>query len=48
MLSAALLKLTDGVDDAAVSVASTIQAGQVSDSFLSQTVLREEITMITY
>ena len=43
-----MLKLTDGVDDAAVSVTSTIQGGQGSDGLLSQTVLWEEITMITY
>ena len=40
--------LTDGVDDAAVSVASTVQGGKVSDSLLSQVVLQKEITMITY
>lgn len=43
-----MLKLTDGADDAAISVGSTVQGGQVSDSLLSQTVLWEEITMITY
>lgn len=42
------MKLTDGVDDAAVSVASTVQGGQISDSLLSQTVLWKEIIMITY
>lgn len=34
-----MLKLTDGVDDAAVSVASPIQGGQVADSLLGQLVL---------
>ena len=42
-----MLKLTDGVDDAAVSVRSTIQGGQGFDGPLSQTVLWEEITRIT-
>lgn len=43
-----LQKLTDGIDDAAISVVSTIQGGQVSDSLLSQTVLWKESTIITY
>ena len=43
-----LLKLTDGGDDAAVSVASTVHGGKVSDSPLSQVVLQREITIITY
>lgn len=33
--------LTDGVNDAAVSVASAIEGGQVSDGLLSQTVLQK-------
>ena len=32
-------ELTDGVDDAAISVPGAIQAGQVSDGLLSQRVL---------
>lgn len=34
--------LTDGVDDAAVSVASAIEGGQVGDCLPSQTVLQKE------
>lgn len=34
-------RLTDGVDDAAVSVASTVQRCQVGDGLVSQIVLRE-------
>lgn len=34
--------LTDGVDDAAVYVASAIEGGQVSDGLPSQTVLQKE------
>lgn len=37
-----MLKLTDGIDDAAVSVVSTVHGGQVSNSFLSQTMLWKE------
>lgn len=33
------LKLTDGIDDAAISVVSAVQGGQVSNSFLSQAML---------
>lgn len=43
-----LLKLTDGVDDAAISVASAVQGGQVSDSLLSQFVLREYSNSFSY
>lgn len=34
--------LTDGVDDAAVSVVSTVQGGQIRNSFLSEIMLRKE------
>lgn len=34
--------LTDGVDDAAVSVVSTVQGGQFRNSFLSKIMLRKE------
>lgn len=37
------LKLTDDVDDAAVSVASAIQGGQVGDCFLCQSVLQRHV-----
>lgn len=40
-----MLKLTDGVDDAAVSVASSIQGGQLSDGPLGQFVLQKEETL---
>lgn len=34
--------LTDGVNDAAVSVVSTVQGGQIRNSFLSEIMLRKE------
>lgn len=34
--------LTDGVDDAAVSVVSTVQGGQIRNSFLGEIMLRKE------
>lgn len=37
-----LLKLTDGVDDAAVCVLGAIQGSQVGDGLFSQTVLWKE------
>lgn len=43
-----MLKLTDGVDDAAVSVASPIQGGQVTDGLLGQLVLQKHDTQLLY